>query len=240
MTDALEHGYYEELLPMYALGAVAQGEEDALRAHLRGCMECQAKLAGYSELSDALLYTVPARAAPSRLTEDLRKRIAAPTAAAPRSPGWLSFFRRPGFALGFAALALLLLTNIYWAGRTVRAEQQIGALREVTQTQGIALNPSDGESYASGVLFAEQSARVALLCVYNLPELDPGKTYQAWLVRGAERINGGTFRVDASGYGVLLVQSEEPLGAFEGFGITVEPAGGSVAPTTPRVMGGNL
>jgi anti-sigma-K factor RskA len=239
MTDRREHSWYEELAPAFGLGALDDSDRQELEKHLAACPACRACSSEYTQLADDLLYAVPVLETRPGLTEDLKKRIRA--TAAPRSrTGWLGFVRRPGFALGLAALALLVVTNIYWAGRAGRAEQELSALSALTQGSGIVLDPAATDSHASGVVYTQPQENLALLCVYDLPMLDAGQTYQAWLVRGDKRVSGGTFRVDESGYGVLLVQSDAPLGEFDGLGITVEPAGGSVAPTSPRVMGGDL
>jgi anti-sigma-K factor RskA len=110
----------------------------------------------------------------------------------------------------------------------------------LTQADGITLQVADGQTHADGVVYVQPDSKVALLCVYALPELEPGQTYQAWLVQDGERTSAGTFDVNADGYGALLIQAGRPVTDFQQLGITVEPAGGSPAPTTPRIMGGNL
>ena len=93
---------------------------------------------------------------------------------------------------------------------------------------------------ADGVVYVWPGSNVALLCVYAMPQLEQGKTYQAWLVQDGKRTSAGTFNVNRDGYGVLLINSGKPVSEYQQLGITVEPAGGSPAPTTPRVIGGNL
>jgi hypothetical protein len=48
------------------------------------------------------------------------------------------------------------------------------------------------------------------------------------------------FTVDASGRGVWVVRSPRPWKEYQAVGATVEPAGGSPGPTSPRVIGGRL
>jgi len=55
-----------------------------------------------------------------------------------------------------------------------------------------------------------------------------------------KRTNGGVFSVDQDGYAVMEVYAPQPLSAYPQFGITVEPAGGSPAPTGEKVMGGKV
>lgn len=240
MIDGREHSYYQELIPAYALGAADGGERELLETHLRTCEACQALLRDYQQLHEELLYTVPQISARAGLTEELRKRLNRDAIHRSATPREIPFWRRPGLALILAALLLLVITNGYWIGRTVRAERAVTTIAQLTKAPGIALEVSTADSHASGVVYTQAGARVALLCVYDLPTLDATHTYQAWFIRGDERISGGVFQIDGAGYGVLLLQAQEALDNFDGLGITVEPVGGSPAPTTPRVMVGSL
>jgi RNA polymerase sigma-70 factor (ECF subfamily) len=47
-------------------------------------------------------------------------------------------------------------------------------------------------------------------------------------------------KVAGDGYGILLIRSPRLLREYDALGITVEPAGGSPGPTTPRVLGTEL
>jgi anti-sigma-K factor RskA len=176
------------------------------------------------------------------MTEDLRQRMRQPArtvAPAHRQDRWAAL-RHSLTWLGFAALALLILTNVYWAGRVGRIERETAVLGAIVEAPGIVLQASAELPAGRGVLYAPAGADKGLLCVYDLPALPDDRTYQAWLVRDGERTNAGTFSVNADGYGVLLIRSGQPLEDFDSLGITVEPAGGSAAPTTPRLMGGEL
>jgi anti-sigma-K factor RskA len=239
MTEGRDHSWYEELVPAYALGVADEVESLAMDAHLKECPPCRLHVKEYEELGDALLYTAPPHQARVGLNEDFRKRLQSTASSTPFRSLWTSLWR-PGSALALVALVLLVLTNVYWGGRAASAERDMATLARLTQAPGVVLDVSTGVSYASGIVYAESSATVALLCVYRLPNLEPGKTYQAWLIQDDERVSAGTFEVNQEGYGVLIIQSDAPLGEFDGLGITVEPAGGSPAPTTPRVMGGTL
>ena len=84
------------------------------------------------------------------------------------------------------------------------------------------------------------SGQAALLCVYGMPALPSDKAYQLWLIKDGKRENGGVFQVSDNGFGFLMVKPAHPLTDYSSVGITVEPIGGSPAPTSPRVLGGNL
>lgn len=240
-----DHEWLVELIPAYAIGAADDEERIAVEAHLKDCPACRAHLEEYRALGDGLLFGAPLAPARAGLTEDLRKRLNAQPVPAPRR-AWWDVLRRPAFALSIAAVALLVLTNVYWASRVGRLEREAAQITALAQAPGITLQVSDtaGGEYqeynADGVVYMQPASNVALLCVYALPRLGPGKTYQAWLVRDEQRLSAGTFDVNQDGYGVLIIEAGEPIGAFQQLGITVEPEGGSSQPTTPRVMGGKL
>jgi anti-sigma-K factor RskA len=238
------HEWFLELIPAHAIGATDPEERAVVDVHLKACAECRALLDEYRGLDADLLFAAPLAPASARLTEDLRKRLKAEQARSRRLS--LEFLRRPAFALAVAALALLVLTNVYWASRVGWLERQANQLAALAQAPGITLKASSSSARdydagnANGVVYAQPGSTVALLCVYALPRAGPGKTYQAWLVRDGQRVSAGTFEVNQDGYGVLLINAGKPLSDYQQLGITVEPAGGSLAPTTPRVMGGEL
>ncbi len=245
------HDTFIDLIPAYAIGAADAEERALLDAHLQVCADCRTLLQDYRAMSEDLLFAAPLASAPAGLSERLRKRLGPPQTT-PVVRSWRDCLRvpqplrNPWLALGIAALALLVFTNVYWAGRVGRLERRADAFAALAQAPGITLRVSNGVDTAydgrsaDGVVYVQPGSPVALLCVYALPQLDGGKTYQAWLVRDGQRISAGTFNVNHDGYGVLLIDAGQPVTNYQQLGITVEPAGGSPAPTTPRVMGGEL
>jgi anti-sigma-K factor RskA len=242
------HETIVDLIPAYAIGAADAEERAAVDAHLKSCTECGALVEEYQSLGEDLLYAAPLAPAPVRLTEDLRMRLISGPVKAPRQT-WLGFIRRPSFAFAFGALALLVLlvlTNVYWFRRVGNLEHQTAEFMALAQAPGVTLRAASATDdpyspgMADGIVYLQPGSNVALLCVYALPQLEQGKTYQAWLVEDGTRTSAGTFDVNAAGYGVLLINSAKPVSEYQQLGITVEPAGGSPAPTTPRVIGGEL
>jgi anti-sigma-K factor RskA len=78
-----------------------------------------------------------------------------------------------------------------------------------------------------------------MLQAANLAPIPEGKTYELWVipVSGAP-IPAGLFRPDASGSAsVVLPQLPKGIPA-KAFGVTIENAAGSAAPTLPIVMSG--
>jgi hypothetical protein len=179
----------------------------------------------------------------------------APRPAPPRAQllRWW-FARLPRWAAVLTALnALIVLTSLWWVWQTrrelARAQGQVrvaqnqlqvvqNQLQEVRRQLGLRALLRSDVSQAHGALL-ETTTSQAVLIVRELPRLQPGRVYQLWLRHDpANPDNGGIFRVDDQGFGILLVQAPQPLSAYSIAGITEEPDGGSPGPTSRRVIGG--
>lgn len=237
-----DHEGVWELLGAYALGAADQHERKAVENHLDVCANCRARLSEYRALTERMQYAIPPRTAAPRLATSLQARVAPVAQRDPPPTGWLLWLRRPSFALGSLALLLIVLvaTNLYWVDRLNALDQRTTALARLTAATPIALRSEGAGSEGSGALYLYDDAHLALLCVYGLPRLPKDRTYQVWLLKGQQRENGGLLRVNGDGFGVLLIQSSSGLKTYSGLGVTVEPAGGSPGPTSPRVIGVTL
>jgi anti-sigma-K factor RskA len=240
----MDHETIQGLIPAYALAATDPDESQAVELHLPSCAACRAMLADYRRLGDDLLYAAPAMAAPAGLTERMQRRLApAPQEVAPR-PWWARLRPRPAvFALG-AAVLLLAVTNFYWFGRMKGLEQRTAApaasFSWLADAAAVPLRADGSGAWAQGVVYAPKDAQPALLCVYGMPALPVGKSYQVWLIKDGKRDSGGLFQVSPDGFGLLVLRPQRPLSEYNAVGITVEPAGGSPAPTSPRVLGASL
>jgi anti-sigma-K factor RskA len=240
----MEHTSIEELIPAYALGATDPGESQTVEAHLSSCPACRALLAEYRDLGDGLLYAVPPMAAPAGLTERMRHRLAPARREAAPAPWWARL-RASLFVPAFvAAVLLLVITNRYWFGRMDRlghqVAQQASVFASLANAPAIPLHADTSAPNAQGVVYASSDGQIALLCVYGMPALPPDKAYQLWLIKDGKRDSGGVFQVSEYGFGILMVRPTGPLDEYSAVGITIEPAGGSPAPTSPRVLGGSL
>ncbi len=106
-------------------------------------------------------------------------------------------------------------------------------------TQEIALAGNDSASRASGRVFVGADHRTAVIVVKDLPPLKPGQTYQVWVLTEAGPQPSLVFAVNDSGWGTTTVSVPAAQVNFSGFGISVEPEGGSQTPTEV-VMAGNM
>ena len=98
----------------------------------------------------------------------------------------------------------------------------------------VAAPPPEGR-----VVYAARTGKL-LLTASNLHPLPAGKTYELWILQpdGKKPMPAGTFMPDSAGNATMIL-ADAPAGlAVQGFGVTIENAGGSETPTLPIVLSG--
>ncbi len=254
----------EDLIPAYVLDAVDPADRVRIESHLPHCQRCAQLVESYQPVTDLLAYA----AEPAEPPADLKYRVMAATlpqrkvvtAPAP-SPfalfsTWLSsLFRAP--ALSALALLLLLAFGIWNFALQNQVAQQAAAMQQVTAEMSqqrdflTALAYSDGQprhlqgtevaSQAVGRLYSGYDENSFIMVTYDMPSLKPDQSYQLWLIDpSGARTSGGVFTVDAQGRGWLIGHTPKPLSEYKSVGVTVEPSGGSSAPTGPKMLGGSF
>lgn len=256
-----------EALPLLALDVLDVDERDALEDHLATCPACAEEAAAYGEVAAALALALP-QSDPSSALKDRVLRAAMRPRALPlsedgrRAPTPLRGLRRWGMNLSslVAALALLVAAgSTFWAlslraevqaqqariqTLSVRAEnyQRVAAVLQAADTQIRVLQGTDTAPSAFGRVYIDPESSEGMLMVRNLPPLPQGQVYQLW-VNGADgrRQSAGVLTwTDRQGNGYTLIKCPETLARWQSFGVTLEPSGGSPAPTGPRFLGGTI
>jgi anti-sigma-K factor RskA len=251
--------HIEDLLPFYALDALTEEERDLVEAYLIKHPEKRAELETMSRAAAALPQSVsPVQPAPrtkqalmKRVAADVRDRSSVLSQPSPRVSRWESFFRTLSLAGAALAIIWVIVLNI----QVVRLRNEIASLNGALVAQSKSLNQiieklpqtnepetitvslkgTDVQPGAQGQLIANPASQAAVLVITGLPPLEPGKTYQVWLIADAP-VSAGLLTVDANGQGVLIVTSTESIGSFKSLGISVEPEGGSPQPTGDIVV----
>jgi anti-sigma-K factor RskA len=109
------------------------------------------------------------------------------------------------------------------------------AKRVVLRQGSVASPPPEGK-----VVYDANTGKL-LLSASNLQPLPAGKTYELWILQpsGNKPLPAGTFKPDATGNAAIIL-AQAPVGLkVQGFGVTVENAGGSDTPTLPIVLSGS-
>lgn len=236
--------HVESLAGAYALGALDPAERLLVDLHLQNCPACATAVERAGSVANLLPFAVEPRDPPASLETRLIARIRAERTAADRSrmsrTAWQSMARR---GLPLAAAALLLIGLGSWNIRLqteLTHQRSEAALLAHAETRDLTAGPAGGE-IAHGRAYLDLRTDRVLVAVSRLPELPADREYQLWFVRpDGGRDSGGTFQVRGDGDGLIFASAPAGLGAYGRIGITVEPAGGSPAPTTPNVVGGAL
>ena len=115
------------------------------------------------------------------------------------------------------------------------AFRELVAHRESRQALLAGLEPAPA---AAARVVWNPGTREAVLLVAGLQPAPPGKVYEAWVIANGAPVPAGTFQVDAAGKAVLRLPSVEATSRVKTFAVTLEPAGGTQAPTGPMVLAG--
>jgi anti-sigma-K factor RskA len=99
----------------------------------------------------------------------------------------------------------------------------------------VSLKSTREQSRPLGQLIANPKDKSAVVVISGLPPLEPGKTYQVWLI-GDAPVSAGLLTVDENGRSVLIITSEESIDSFKALGISIEPEGGSAQPTEDQIV----
>jgi GAF domain-containing protein len=134
-----------------------------------------------------------------------------------------------------------VLIGILMIGLAVMAFQLVDARRETTaraEALRVLLVEEESTIQLAGNTPGPQAEIVAtergpVLVAIDLPEAPEGKTYQLWLLTDGEVVGSKTFDlVD----GIAYFSLARPLTSYDQAQVTLEPAGGSQAPTTDPVL----
>jgi hypothetical protein len=226
-----------DLLELYALDVLDPAERAELTEHLQsGCARCAESLGRAIALNSAVLAAAPDEAVPRRL----RNRIIGMTRPA-QSPWLLQAVA--GLAAALAIVAVWLGADSYRKTQLIaHREQDRAALETQLSSAQSALSflrdpqtrPASATSpnQPSGTYFVNPRGGV-LLIASHLPALRADQTYQMWVIpKGQPPRSAGLFRPDGGGGAVHLQAGPVDPGTVQALAITIEPEGGSPAPTT--------
>jgi anti-sigma-K factor RskA len=230
------HDELRDLLAPYVLGAVSPEEREDVRGHLRSCPACRLSAEALAAGASSLALSVVPEPLPEGFARRVLERLEEPVRAA-AEPGRTGAWRRlvGDHALAYAAFALVVAVlgaSLVDAWRDEARHER--GLRALLRGGGMTL---DGTDEAAGRMVP--TAGGGLLFVTGLPEAPRDHVYQLWVLRepcdadGCRPVGAGTF--DTSG-GFAVVETDRSLRDAAGVAVTIEPTGGSAAPTTDPVI----
>ncbi|HEV8534724.1 MAG TPA: anti-sigma factor [Candidatus Limnocylindria bacterium] len=224
-----------EDLPAYALGALEASEIEVIDAHIARCAQCVRDLAQFGEALYEAAVVGAVRAEPRadlRTRIVLRHRGARASGAASWGARFVAFLTRPVPVAVPIVLALLLVVSFAFVGATrQQADEYARALAGVADGHVVALAATGANPDARGAVVIPKQGQPYL--VVRLPAPPPGQAWEAWVLKpGPEAVPAGTSQAG----GVFTLSLTASLGAGEGVAVTLEPASGSLQPTTQPVL----
>jgi len=253
MTNADVHA----LAGAYALDALEPAETADFEEHLQSCGSCRDEVRSLRGAAGALAFDVaetpppslrssvlagisqvrplppvgdaPAVAQPAATTAPVDELFEASERRARRRSPWLV-----GVA---AALALVAGGAVV---RTVQLNDELGSVSQQAAEVTAVLTAPDATTTSTGVTTGGRAAVVSsaslgksVLVTDGLAPAPAGSTYQIWYLSDAGAPASAGF-VPAGERSAVVLQGD--LGAADGVGVTLEPEGGSPAPTTTPVL----
>jgi anti-sigma-K factor RskA len=233
---------FEDLKDAYALGALPDDERATVEAYLALHPERQAEIDDMVGIAGLLALAPPEQEPPADLRRKLMQVVESesvrPRAAeSPTSSwfGWLGGLRN--VALGAAAVLVvgLLSWNVLLQGDVQELRGQVEEARsanEAQQTREIALGGTWAEQGARAEVTALKDDR-AILVVEDMPSMPEDRTGQVWVIRGEKPEPSGLLEPSGN---MAATAITTPLRGADAIAVTVEPAGGSDAPTSDPVL----
>ena len=237
------HEEYQENLGAYLLGALPELEAEVLERHLDTCESCRAEVQRLEVVTHALARSVPQVEPPPSLkaglmrtvNEEASLRAAAEGRAEPPAErrerrglrAWLAGLQpRVAVAGALAVLALGVVIGV----TASKLSQGPGSRTVAAQVNHL------GRGAASLQLRSDD--RRATVSLSGAPQPPAGRVYQLWIQRGKMIERGPTFTVDSTGHGYRTIPGG--VQGADAVMVTVEPGGGSPAPTSPPVIRFNV
>jgi len=240
----MTHEAFEDLIAVYAVGALDGEDLVRLRAHLAaGCARCEAAL---REAEDDLARAVPPLSPPPHVKDALLARVGPVAAPARRRPAWVPWALATAAAVVAGAAFTGAFVAIRYEARLGQMAREVSAAREQLRreaaalellrdpaTRVVALRGAGPQPEAAGRVIWHDRAGGELF-VANLSPAPRGKAYELWTIAGGRPRPAALFEVDASGKGSARI--EPTGGGVDVFAVTLEPERGVPAPTGPIVL----
>lgn len=215
-----------DLAPLYAVDALDGDELAEFETHYDSCDQCRQEVAEVREAMAAVDASAPIDPPPS-----LKAAVMTEIGGTARSPAASRIWLRSALALAAAALVVAGLAIVLVRDST----PTVSELASVEDAVELDLIGADDSIRA---IFSDERDQVGLVAV-ELAEPGRGLVYALWFLRpdGSVR-SAGLFEPDDGGALAVVLDIDDV--ASTGFGVTIEPAGGSDQPTSDVIYSGQF
>jgi anti-sigma-K factor RskA len=243
--DMAQNAEIHTLAAPYALHALPEHEAIRFEGHLAACSTCRVEVDEIREaatrLGDAVEVTPPAVLKERVLTgigaiRPLPPVVGTEAGDASQLAPWRRWWPRLvlGAAAALAAVVVVLGFQVADVRDDLATSRAAGAQMHalVTAPDFEAVQSSAGES--TGTVLMARSRDLAMIVAAGMEPAPKGYVYQLWFVENGQMRSAGVLGVTHDG--TLGPFSAHGLGNAGQVGITVEPDGGSIHPTTEPLM----
>lgn len=227
------------LVGAYAVDAVDDLERAAFERHLAECPACQSELASLREAAATLPLMEPLEP-PARMREHVLAGIGGirplPPEVAPREEPEAAPSRRRFRPSALVAAAAAVIALGAGAGLVVQQPWDDSSQVQPTAAERIRA-ADDAQTFtakvdgATATVTLSKSMNQAVLDTRDMPDAPSGSVYELWLVHDERMVPAGLM---ANGDHEVILEGDPATAT--GFGITVEPDGGSEEPNLDAVV----
>jgi anti-sigma-K factor RskA len=259
----MTHDEFEILAAVYAVGALDGNEREHFETHLAaGCAACEVSLRDSAELLAGLAREEPRVIPPAHVKDSLVRRVAESAPATRRAGSRSGAWRW----LGATAVVASLLAAFTATVVAARYEARLGQVARETAAIRARLQADQGALAAQLTTYREivdllrdPATRVVTLSgqgpmpqalarivwnertggrmfVSNLAPPPPGKTYELWTIGEGPPRPAGLITLPPGGTGSQRVDPAPGGAPVKVFAVTLEPAGGTPAPTGSIIL----
>lgn len=215
------------LAAAYALDALDPLERRRFEAHYPDCPSCRDEVAEFRETAARLPATAPAPLPP-----DLKDKVMAEVSATRQLPPRVapaSTRSRPALISLAAAVVVVALVGFAIAVGRSNGPDTAQELAEVLAAPDAVTVELDGDTDATLRVVYSVTQEQAVVVGSALDAAPGDETYQLWAINGTEPASAGVFR--PGGDGTVESSVTAPGVPPDAWAVTVEPDGGSPAPT---------
>jgi len=232
MTDQLHH-----LAAAYALDALDIDERRAFEAHYPTCDICSREVVEFRETAAVLAEQSQAMPSPE-LKDRIRDEVSRTRQLSPLLPESVVRLstRRPWrttLLMGAAAAVILVIGGVLGALLNSSRTDDIDA---VLAAPDAVVSSLDGDRGSLQVVWSPDRSQVVVFG-NDVPAPGPAQTYELWFLLDEGVAPAGLFDPDDGRVRVLL--DVDDLDG-RGWGVTIEPEGGSEMPTSDIVFVGEI
>ncbi|WP_235442441.1 MULTISPECIES: anti-sigma factor [Bacillales] len=217
----------------------------AFTEHVKNCTECKKE---YQELSQAW-HALPFDYTEIEVPESLKDEVLGFVFEYKRKSGTETFMTKMSklfmtlksqftpVSTGIVCVLLLAFIGLEVANVQVKNRHAENIPIEILTAIPLkTANQSHPGTNGIAYIVQQGSEKNLVVQVHELPGVEGSQVYQVWLLKNGTRENGGIFKPDENGSGILTYQLAEGQ-TFDQIGITVEPDANSRQPRGEKIAG---